>query len=273
MKRRIQFPILIIGFAILLAVLLARSHLPKKSDNLVNELNQYCTDETYVCGFIDEGFERRIKKRIDQKVRIIKISSQGGFQRIAMRIANQLNESEVSVIIDGACLSACAQSIFLGTKNISISNRSFVAFHHSSTFLNLVARMRFVHNEKFLNYATKNSGAEIEFFDEYKLDYGALLIPAANMNYICAASQPVYQKGDYSLMMESQYDWYIPDMKLVLDWRGGRSFKSWPSNLDELKIRSENFPIFFSRNIVYFSGNKTAEGLEDHIKKTKTCKI
>jgi hypothetical protein len=73
------------------------------------------------------------------QVGALKIRSFGGNEEAAIAVAAVVKSRQLRVIVNGACLSACAQYILLSAKSVQVSPGSIVGFHMSSYALHQMA--------------------------------------------------------------------------------------------------------------------------------------
>jgi len=68
---------------------------------------------------------------VPKKARV-RITSTGGRESIALSIAEKIEAKEIGLIVEGYCLSSCAQYLIPASENTVISEDSLVAFHTNS---------------------------------------------------------------------------------------------------------------------------------------------
>lgn len=60
------------------------------------------------------------------------VNSRGGRESLALQIAEAIESHKVSVVVDGACLSACSQYLLAAARRVTIRPGSMVSFHLNS---------------------------------------------------------------------------------------------------------------------------------------------
>ncbi|CAM9460845.1 unnamed protein product, partial [Phaeothamnion confervicola] len=63
--------------------------------------------------------------------RTLRIRSAGGRPEAAIRLADQLRTSDVTLVVDGYCLAACAQYLFMSAPRREVTEGSLVAFSNN----------------------------------------------------------------------------------------------------------------------------------------------
>lgn len=82
-------------------------------------------------GNITAGAYQAFKASFDGKIKTVHVSSGGGLVSEAVKIGLDLMKNGVDVVVDGPCLSSCANYFFLAGKHKVIEQNGFVAFHGS----------------------------------------------------------------------------------------------------------------------------------------------
>lgn len=113
-------------FAFILLAALAGC-LPKPSNSEVRRLGNKLT----IDGILDDSTQSRVRHLLDQRIEEVVLNSPGGSESAAIRIAEQLAEKDVTVVVQGECLSACAQYIFISGRRKEILNGSVVGCHEN----------------------------------------------------------------------------------------------------------------------------------------------
>jgi hypothetical protein len=86
-----------------------------------------------IVGFIGVGSAGAFAALVDDKVRVVKISSEGGSTQDAITIAEEIERRRLNVLVDGVCLSSCANYIFVAARQKLTKPGSIVAFHGGHT--------------------------------------------------------------------------------------------------------------------------------------------
>lgn len=110
-------------------------------------------------GFIDSKTILPVIESINSGTQTLVVNSQGGHEVSAIKLANIIADKEVSIIVDGVCMSACASYIFAAAKRREVRQNSVVSFHISSfagiNFLELAKFSKTLHSD----IITANSAA------------------------------------------------------------------------------------------------------------------
>lgn len=83
-------------------------------------------------GPIDEAFLTRVEALDFDRDVLISISSPGGSPETGVRVAEILSARNYTVEVTDACLSACANYVFLPATRRRIAPGAFVGFHHDA---------------------------------------------------------------------------------------------------------------------------------------------
>lgn len=82
-------------------------------------------------GIIGPGDYQKFKAAFEDKVKVVRVSGPGGAVSEAVKMGLDLRRNNVDVIVDGPCLSSCANYLFLAGKKKAIEQEGFVGFHGS----------------------------------------------------------------------------------------------------------------------------------------------
>lgn len=98
-------------------------------------------------GPITPAGAKRILPLLSQpRVGALKIRSFGGSEEAAIAMATIVKSRRLRVIVDGVCMSACAQYILLSARSVRVNPGSVIGFHMSSHALHQMA-VRFRHRD------------------------------------------------------------------------------------------------------------------------------
>lgn len=118
-----------------------------------------------ISGRIDDRaadkFASLVKDRTPAIRRVV-VSSAGGDGPAALRIAKLIRNMGMDVVVDGACVSACAQNLFLAGHRKFVKRGSVIAFHTSPDLL-----------EKILRSSVSSQSGDI--FSAHAREYNAFL--------------------------------------------------------------------------------------------------
>ena len=101
------------------------------------EINRLDSETLEYRGAIKKGSHAELVKYLDEKIRVLKITSNGGNPLEAMNMAKELWNRDIHLRVEEICFSACANYLFLGAKTKSIEANSLLGFHgYASSILN-----------------------------------------------------------------------------------------------------------------------------------------
>ena len=87
-------------------------------------------------GHIDDAMARRFHDLVASKnVQRVIVTSYGGDSLSGIAIGQDIQRSGLSVVVEGLCMSACADFVFLPARHRFVRANSLVAFHHTSNSL------------------------------------------------------------------------------------------------------------------------------------------
>lgn len=110
--------------------------------NSQQKFKAHCTSSTFkrpvltLCGPINAQSVSRLERALSQGVEKIKVSSLGGSERSALRIARLIHKNEIEVEVFDRCYSACAHIILMLVANVSVQDDTEIGFHRTP-FANL----------------------------------------------------------------------------------------------------------------------------------------
>ncbi len=168
----------------------------------------------YFQGIVGPGDASNLKSLMDSKTKLLVVQSGGGLSWEAQEMGRLIQEAGIDVVVQGSCLSACANSLFLSGKNKYLSDSfkidqkmydfgGIVCFHGGAIGrsdealldmkklkpsylsdiktkgqINLFGKI--IKSEKdfddFLNYIQDVNGKELDFLNSQKIDQKILLI-------------------------------------------------------------------------------------------------
>ena len=82
-------------------------------------------------GYIGESSLSDFESLFDSNVKNVVLNSPGGFEMPAAKIADRLSASRVKIIVDGLCVSACANYLFVAKKRPAVRCGSVISWHGS----------------------------------------------------------------------------------------------------------------------------------------------
>ena len=85
----------------------------------------------HVTGEIDQQSVSQIIEKINSepRMKLLRINSGGGNEDAALVLSNTIAEEGISIIVDGACISACAHLLLPAAKNVYVVHDSVIGFH------------------------------------------------------------------------------------------------------------------------------------------------
>lgn len=108
------------------------------------EINRLDSETLEYRGPIKRGSHAKLVEYLDEKVKVLKITSNGGIPLEAMNMAKELWNRNIHLRVEQVCFSACANYLFLGSKTKSIEANSLLGFHgYASSILNEEIRVAF----------------------------------------------------------------------------------------------------------------------------------
>jgi hypothetical protein len=267
--KKINIPIYkLLLFVLLTFLLVLFWHFIKQEDN---EFYQNCNPKQYICGNIDVIMESRILQSLAGAPKNITIISGGGNHIVAMRIAEALNENNITLIIDGPCFSACAQDLVLAVHKVIVTNNGIIAFHTSGSYMHKIASHFFPDHTKYLNHTRSIMLEEESFFKKNQLDKNALYVPGEIMEIGCIGKEIIITNVDMFLYRQSKYMWYVPSISVIEKWRGGHILLGKPTTSDDFAKRLSQYPILLSKSSFVYKSTSEIDDLEASINRIQFC--
>lgn len=164
-----------------------------------------------------------------EKVKAVIVSSAGGDGRAALQIAKSVASRGLNVIVEGVCISACAQYIFLAGVQKIVRPGSIIAFHSSPQLLRsaLLSQGLKSASDVFARHVDEYRA----FLQEKGIDQSIDLRFAVLKNPLCLA-----ESADKGFKIDSrygiawQYSGFVPS-KNQLEVLGVKNISGvWPSN-------------------------------------------
>jgi hypothetical protein len=115
---------------------------------------------------------QRFKELLGKNDTTVILDSPGGITSAALDIAEIIQERKLNVVVDGTCLSSCANYLFLAGNKKSAKKFSLVGFHGSEygTFLT-----HFAHQKDIQKRDAEEFLREVRFLDRGKVSYDVVL--------------------------------------------------------------------------------------------------
>lgn len=84
-------------------------------------------------GEINPSSVDRVSRELmeERGARVLQITSAGGHPLAAIRLAETIRDLNVTLVVDGYCLAACAQYAFMAAPSRIVNHQSLVAFHNN----------------------------------------------------------------------------------------------------------------------------------------------
>jgi len=230
-----------------------------------------CVDDAHICGEINDDFEKKVTELINEGRKKISITSSGGYHDNATRIVNLLNKNKVIVSFKGLCLSACAQDFVLGIDRVVLEKDNIVAFHHSGSFMHLIAKEKFSKNEEYIKFTNMAKTDEYKFFNQLGIDKNALYVPASIIGYKCYTPRVTKTKRDMSVHLKTTHDWYVPNVSVLIKWRNRNGLTGGIKNSRDFLTRSEAFSDFLKSNNFAYHDTYRTKNLTSYVKGIQSC--
>lgn len=93
------------------------------------EINRLDSETLEYRGPIKKGSHAKLMTYLDDKVKLLRITSCGGVASEAMNMAKELWNRNIHVRVEKVCFSACANYLFLGAKTKSVESGGLLGFH------------------------------------------------------------------------------------------------------------------------------------------------
>lgn len=84
-------------------------------------LSKMDTATIYFEGLIEPGDANQLKQLLNNKTKLLVVQSRGGLSWEAQEMGRLIRKAGIDVVVQGSCVSACANSLFLSGKNKYLS--------------------------------------------------------------------------------------------------------------------------------------------------------
>jgi hypothetical protein len=174
------------------------------------------------------------------QIRSLVVNSFGGEELAAIRIGEEIVRRDITLVVDGACMSACADYLFLPARHRKVAPYSLVAFHHTS-----VSLLAMIPPDARANVAGYNKVAQLRaerFFADRKLPLSLLLEPQIAVRTRCYTLLKGKTPGQAEIAYQSEFVAWMPSRDYLKD--SGIAFEGyWPETLDDFHTSWERlFP-------------------------------
>ena len=80
-------------------------------------------------GYVEEPTAVEFFEKVTPSTRQIVITSGGGDAKTAMRIGEYIASHQIDIVVEGRCVSSCANYLFLAAKNKTVRPGAWLGFH------------------------------------------------------------------------------------------------------------------------------------------------
>lgn len=182
-----------------------------------------------VCTPITHEVIDQIETLIRDDDQEILVTSDGGNQDAALRLAQFVRDRDLTVRVRQFCLSACSTYVLAMAPRGVVDPYTSVAFHHTAAWVidtyaaraNMPADTRWRAGSARERQAYRSAG-----LDDTLLDRIAM---AVEPTCLAVGRGLAGQRGRH----ESRYDWYIPDRSAARTIYGDRVTGYWPDELEQ----------------------------------------
>lgn len=153
-----------------------------------------------------------LKLQRPPKLKQLIINSGGGDELAALKLAKEISKQNIDVVVDGACISACAHILLPAARKVFIVEDSVIGFHGNIFgWLELFART----NQDEYNDLLEDSAAIAKFLNSTGVDIDVLFC-AANLHE--PKAKIIYDELNVPTR-KTRYRFLVADQK-KLDWYG-----------------------------------------------------
>lgn len=183
-------------------------------------------DTIRVTGDIDRDSYQDYLKVAEGGYSTLILKSAGGVPPVALQIAEDVASRDVSVVVDGYCLSACANYLAFSGQRLTVKCDSFLAWHGTlETPDKALVNMRAKHEPEalitaYIQWLTDFKTRERSFFEKIDIDYRLLqdateIIRAENVAPEVSFNLDEFT-GDYSVTRSAAL--WIPTPDVLQDY-------------------------------------------------------
>jgi hypothetical protein len=169
---------------------------------------------------------------------ILTITSTGGDTLTAIKVGRLIRDRDVTLVVRGFCLSACAQFIAPAARKLVFEGLPIFAMHHSATALG--GTLRASGDDRGAAFYDRVAAEEQRFYKDMGFREELLTYPFSLIEPVCVGpadeltSRPagVMSKWGFSILSRPTYQRLVPDQELE-----GR----WAESSDEVMATARQF--------------------------------
>jgi hypothetical protein len=195
-------------------------------------------------GTLNERAVDDIVALFSDDTRRLVITSAGGEILSAIRLGRAVRERNMTVVVRGYCLSACAHFVFAPAKSKLIEPDALVGFHGTAT-----AREELLERAGQPELAAVFSDAadrEQELYSESSLASELLVQPLIEVAPICYDSRKGDPSSAYEFAVLTRATFFIPDRARLESWGVGEVEGFWPEDQPSLVQALSTMPKHFN---------------------------
>lgn len=191
-----------------------------------------------LCGGISTASVRLAISELEkEQTKSLVIDSFGGETIAAIELGRYLSDNEVSLYVNGICLSACSQFIMVAAPKLYLRQNSIVGFHDSQYATNLI-----VGEENIRSGMIEEANQEKAFYEDLGVNLSLLTLPMEQLNIDCVVDLDAY-KVSGALAVQMSYDFYMPNENYFREVFPGQLNTDWPDlEAARQKIDGINIP-------------------------------
>jgi len=170
-----------------------------------------------ITGGISEDMPSKFKHLLrKQDIETVVLDSNGGVEAAAILIAKEIRKRKLAIVVDGLCLSSCANFLFPAGVSKSVTENSIVGWHSGDFHWYLYYLVK---NDRRMQWEMRKSIREGKiFYDKIGADYSIIIDAGRAVNLISPevlATQTDGNEGLRYLGWQSEFDFWIPSPSVI----------------------------------------------------------
>jgi hypothetical protein len=199
-------------------------------------------DTLYVAGQIDAATLKQFSQSLNPQIRTVVVHSGGGDSLAATAMGREIYRRNLRVVVDGACLSACAHFVFLPAKKRVVKDDSLVMFHNTSS--SILRMIKGDVDPTASDFLLPRVRAEQDLFEEAGVNETLLLQPQLMIRTHCYAYFRDSEGTVVDVKVKADYQAWVPRIELLkelnIDVEG-----FWPASQEDF---ARGFNRVFAKN-------------------------
>jgi hypothetical protein len=208
------------------------------------------------CGVIDEATIAKFGAALNDEINRVVITSPGGREDLAMDLFNRLEASNVRLVFEGYCNSACAHFLFLPAKGPIVLRGTLIGFHQTNASQAMLrARPDLPDHDRFVALAVPAINRAVDFYAARGLHRAWLVEPTLQTKPTCVVADIDWSDPDYPVLgYQSVYELWMPSSSMIKRLGRGPFEGDWPETREDVQAIMNGVGRAIGVGKVFFGG-------------------